>query len=219
MSKRIMLIGGMPTAGKSTLAEKLSEHLGLPWISTDQIGIAMRAVATRETNPELFTWEDYGGFQYLNEFTADEIADNEFAKGESVWPGVRQLILEDHTWNDGFIVEGDDILPHLVARDCSNSSNIRAVFIGDLDSERVRNVVLTRNFVADDASAYPDEAKEKEVDWVLNYGEKLKSQVLQYKMPWIEAEKNERDLAKVLTALVGPDGLARVQAEKGRFLS
>jgi 2-phosphoglycerate kinase len=201
MTKQIILVGGMPTAGKSTIAENLSRHLNLPWISTDQIGQIMRAVATREKHPKLFTWEDYDGFQYLNNYTADEIADNEFAKAEAVWPGIRKLIKEDYTWNNGFIIEGCDIQPHLVAQDFNDASNVKPVFIGDHDIERVRNVVFTRNFVWDDASAYPDAVKEKEVEWVLNFSEKLKNQVLKYKMPWVEIEKNEQDLVKVLTAL------------------
>jgi 2-phosphoglycerate kinase len=201
MTKQIILVGGMPTAGKSTMAENLSRHLTLPWISTDQIGIIMREVATREKYPKLFTWEDYNGVQYLNEFTADEIADREFAKGEAVWLGVRKLIKEDAFWNNGFIIEGDDILPHLLAQDFPDSSNIKAVFIGDRDIERIRNVVFTRKFLGDDADAYPDYVKEKEVEWVLNFNEKLKSQVLKYQMPWVEVEKNEHDLTKVLIAL------------------
>jgi 2-phosphoglycerate kinase len=200
MTKQIILIGGMPTAGKSTVAENLSKHLNLPWISSDQIGMIMRAVAAREKHPTLFTWEDYGGFQYLHKFTADQIADNEFAKGEAVWPGVRKLIKEDYTWNNGFIIEGDDILPHQVAQDFADSSDVKAVFIGDHDIERIRNVVSTRN-LWDDANAYPDYVKEKEVEWVINFSEKLKSQVLKYKMPWVEVEKNKYDLVKVLTAL------------------
>lgn len=201
MTKQIILVGGMPTAGKSTIAENLSKHLNLPWISTDQIGIMMRAVATRENYPTLFTWEDYDGFGYLSKFTADEIADNELALSDAVWLGVRKFIKEDFAWNNGFIIEGDVILPRLVAQDFSDASNVKTAFIGDLDSERVRNVVFTRNFVGDDASAYSDDVKEKEVEWILNYGEKLKSQVLEYKMPWVEVGKNEQDLAKVLTAL------------------
>ncbi|HMS25286.1 MAG TPA: hypothetical protein PKB15_06355 [Acidimicrobiia bacterium] len=201
MSKQILLIGGMPTAGKSTIAEKLSNHLNLPWVSTDQIGAILRAVATREKYPKLFTWEDYDGFQYLNEYPADELADREFAKSEAVWLGVRKFIKEDYTWNDGFIIEGDDILPHLVAQDFSDVSNVKAVFIGDDDIERVRNVVFTRNFVGDDVSTYSDDVKEKEVEWILNYGKKLKNQVLKYTMPWVEVDKSEHDLEKVLTAL------------------
>src|SRR5471030_1610776 len=131
MTKQIILVGGMPTAGKSTIAKNLSKQLNLPWISTDQIGIISRAVATREEYPKLFTWEDYDGFRYLNQFTADEITDNEFAKSESIWLGVRKLIKEDYTWNNGFIIEGDDILPRLVAKDFSDASNVKSVFTGD----------------------------------------------------------------------------------------
>jgi 2-phosphoglycerate kinase len=187
--KQIILIGGMPTAGKSTMAENLSAHLNLPWISTDQVGIIMRAVATRGEHPKLFTWEDYGGAEFLNKFTADEIAGRELAKAEANWLGVRKLIKEDYTWNNGFVIEGCDILPHLVARDFSDSNNIRVVFIADTDVERIRNVMISRD------------CSEKQVEWVAKFSEKLKSRVLQHKMPWVEVEKNEHDLTKVLTAL------------------
>src|ERR1700757_3817373 len=100
MTKQIILLGGMPTAGKSTMAENLSKHLNLPWISTDQIGKIMRAVASREKYPKLFTWEDYDGVQFLNKYTADEIADDQFAAGEETWLGVRKLIKGDDTWSN-----------------------------------------------------------------------------------------------------------------------
>lgn len=201
MTKQIILIGGMPTAGKSTIAKSLSKHLNLPWISTDQIGTIMRAVASKEKYPKLFTWDDYNGVQFLNDLTADEIADNEFANGEANWLGVRKLIKEDYTWNDGFIIEGTHILPHLVAKDFSDSSNVKAVFIGDHDVERVRRVVSTRNVLVFNTAAYTDSLQEKDIEWVLNFSKKLKSQTLKYKMPWVEVEKNEHDLVKVLSAL------------------
>ena len=191
----------MPTAGKSTLAKKLSQHLNLPWISTDQIGMIMRSVANREKHPKLFTWENYNGVQFLNKFTADEIADNEFASGEATWLGIRKLITEDDTWSNGFIVEGANILPHLVAKDFSDASNVKAIFIGDHDVERVRKVVYTRNALLFNTPDYTDPLKEKDVEWALNFSQKLKSQVFEYKMPWVEVEKNEHDLAKVLAAL------------------
>jgi 2-phosphoglycerate kinase len=192
MSKQIILIGGMPTAGKSTLAENLSIHLNLPWISTDQVGQIMRGVANREQYPALFTWEDYSRAKSLDELTADEIADNEFANGEANWLGVRKLIKEDYSWNDGFIIEGTHILPHLVAQDFADSSNVNAIFIGDHDAERIRNVVLIRDVPWD---------KEKEVEWVLKFSEKLKTEVEKHGFAWVEIEKNNNDLQKVLKAL------------------
>ena len=201
MTKQIILLGGMPTAGKSTIAENLSKHLNLPWISTDQIGIIMRGVASREKYPELFTWEDYDGVQFLNEYTAEEIADKEFAKGEAVWLGVQKLIKGDDFWNKGFVIEGDDILPYLVAQDFPDSSNIKAVFIGDNNIERIRKVVSTRNAVWYNTAAFTDALQEKDVEWVLNFSEKLKSETEKHGFVWVEVEKNTQDLAKVLKAL------------------
>ena len=201
MDKQIILIGGMPTAGKSTIALRLSNHLGLPWISTDQIGTVMRAVAPRASHPDLFTWHDRDDFKYLDEATGDEIADDEFAKGAAVWPGVRKLIDEDHTWPDGFIIEGDDVLPHLVSRDLSDAPDVTAIFIGDSDIEHVRRVVFARNFAGDDARGSPEEVKEREVRWIVAYGERLKTEARDHRMPWVEVQKDERDLARVLAAL------------------
>ncbi len=190
--KQVILVGGMPTAGKSTLAQNLSRHLNLPWLSTDQIGIVMRAVAPRETHPELFRWEDYAADPSVGELTADEIADNEFAKGGANWLGVRTLIQEDYTWNDGAVIEGVDVLPHLVAQDFPDSDVVRPVFVGDHDRSRIRAAVQGRDVFWDE---------DKEVEWALRFSEKLRAEVERYGFAWVDLEKNDRDLAKVLGAL------------------
>ena len=182
------------------MAENLSKHLSLPWISTDQIGLIMRAIAARESYPSLFTWEEYGA-RYLDELSAEEIAAREMAKAEVNWLGVRKLIREDFTWNKGFIIEGDDILPHLVARDFPASSGLKALFIGDHHPERILGVVRARAAARDETSAAPDSWLARELAWVLNFGEKLKSEAAQYGFPWVAVEKNEHDLAKLLLAL------------------
>ncbi len=191
---RVILVGGMPTAGKSTLAATLSDHLNLPWISTDQIGIVLRAVASRETHPDLFRWEDYREQQSFRGLTADRIVANELAKSEDSWLGVRKLIQEDYTWDDGAVIEGVDILPHRVARDFPDSDVVRAVFIGDEDPGRVRAAVRER-----DAFTFWDE--EKEVEWVLKFGQRVRSEAEQYGFPWVNVEKNDRDVGKVLGVL------------------
>ncbi len=154
----------------------------------------MRVVAARGEQPELFTWEDYSGLEYLDRLTSDQIAENEFAKAEAVWPGVAALIRDDYTWNDGFIVEGDDILPRLVARDFAESDEVKAVFLGDHDAERVRAVVAARH---GSAGAPAD----KEVEWILAFGERVKAEAAAHQMPWVDVSKDEGDLDKVLAAL------------------
>ena len=80
----LVLLGPTGT-GKSTIALRLSKHLGLPWISTDQIGTVMRAVASRASHHDLFTWHDRDDFKYLDEETAGEIAALDLRTGEPGW--------------------------------------------------------------------------------------------------------------------------------------
>lgn len=152
----------------------------------------MRAVATRATHPKLFTWEDYSEDPSVGELTADAVANNEFAKAETSWLGVRKLIQEDYTWNEGCVIEGDDILPHLVARDFLGSNVVKAVFVGDSDADRIRTTVLARGGLWD---------VEKEVEWVLKFSERVRSEAERHGFAWVDLEKNDRDVVQVLGAL------------------
>jgi len=140
----IYLIGGAPTVGKSTIAAALARHYGLPWISTDQIRDIMRTVADRGDYPKLFTPEHYDAERFLTEFSAEEIARMELEQGEEVWPAIKQFIEDDYTWKQGFVMEGVNILPHLVARDFARAEQVRAVFLVDENEDRMREVIFNR---------------------------------------------------------------------------
>jgi len=200
MTKNIILIGGAPTTGKSTMAQKVSEHLGLPWISTDQIREIMREVASRDALPKLFTPEGYDVERFLTEFSVEEIVSMEIEQGEAVWSGVKKLINDDYTWTEGFIVEGVNILPQLVAQDYKDSEYIKTIFLVDEDVGRIRDVVFNRG-LADDADKYSDDVKEKEVEWVLLFSQMLKTEAGKHNYKCVEVKKQEEDLQAVLSAL------------------
>lgn len=104
MERRIILIGGAPTSGKSTVAKALSARLGLPWISTDQLRSVMRAMTTTELIPALFNVTD-DPVEFLTRYSAEEIARMEWAQGEAAWPGIRAFVRSSYDWESGFIVE------------------------------------------------------------------------------------------------------------------
>lgn len=199
-SKTIILIGGAPTTGKSTMAAQLSRQLQIPWMSTDQIRDIMRLVARREDYSALFTPEGYGAERFLTEFSAEQIADMELAQGEAVWPGIKAFIEDNYTWKDGFILEGVNILPHLIKRDFAESKHIKTVFLIDEDADRIRHVVFTRG-LWDDAQLYADDVKEKEVAWVLDFSRKITSEAQRCGYPCVEVSKKADDLPAVIKAL------------------
>ena len=196
----IILIGGAPTTGKSTTASLLAKHLNLPWISTDQIRETMRLVARREDHPTLFNPEGYDAQKFLTEFSAGEIADREMEQGEAVWSGIKKFIEDDYSWKEGFVMEGVHILPHLVAQDFANNKEVKVVFLVDENEDRTKDVVYTRG-LWDDAKEYADELKPKEIEWVLDFSRKLKTEAEKFGYPTVVVEKKDTDLQAILTAL------------------
>jgi 2-phosphoglycerate kinase len=199
-TKKIILIGGSPTAGKSTITKQLSKYLGIPWISTDQIRDLMRTTVNENDFPVLFHTKDHTAESYLKKYSVEEIVDEEKAEAEAVWVGVKWFIENDYTWEDGFIIEGVGILPHLVARDFKKKTEIKSVFLVDEDSARIRDVVFNRGLWAD-ASTYSDEVKEKEVEWVMLFGHNLKAETEKYDYPLISICKQKEDFQALLKVL------------------
>jgi 2-phosphoglycerate kinase len=198
--KRIILIGGPPTTGKSTLAERVGQHFSIPWISTDQIRKIMRKVANRGEHPKLFNPAGYSIERFLTEFSTEQIFQIELEQAEAVWTVAQAFIKEDWTWTNGFVVEGVHVLPHLVARDFKDDAKVRAVFIADEDGERMRRVIYSRG-LSGDAKAYSDEVKEKEVEVVRMFSNRLKAEAARFGFPLVEVSKGENDFAAVLEAI------------------
>ncbi|OGI41587.1 MAG: hypothetical protein A2593_04890 [Candidatus Moranbacteria bacterium RIFOXYD1_FULL_44_9] len=194
MSK-VILIGGSPTAGKSYTARKLAEDLKLPWISTDTIREQMRWIVRKEDYPDLFMHGDPSvshtdkAVEFLTHNTAEEIVEHQNKESEDVWKGVRGIIEADYVWED-FIVEGVAILPKLVANQewKVKKDKITAIFLIDEDKERVRNTIFTRG-LWDEAEKYPDDVKEKEVEWVFSFNNYIKKEAKKYSMPVFNVDR------------------------------
>lgn len=202
MSKKsIVLIGGPPTAGKSELARQLAARLCLPWISSDQIRNTMRLTARREDYPDLFNPSGFDDAeQFFSHFSAKQIAAIEIGQAKAAWLGIRHFIEYDYTWTDGFILEGVNVLPSLVAQDFRNDPRVKAVFIVDRDETRLRRVIFERGLWGD-ADTYSDELKEHEVRWVQLFSSHIEREAAEHRYPVVEVNKDDQDTANVLQAI------------------
>lgn len=199
--KKRVFIGGAPTTGKSTMAQLIAKHFDLPWISTDQIRTIMRSVANRKDIPHLFNPEGFETAEtFLSTFTPQQIADLEFEQSEATWIGIQAFVENEYTWRNGYVMEGVNILPHLVARDFGEKKHIYPVFLVDEDADRIRDVVFNRGLWGD-ADSYSHEFKEKEVEWVLLFSHRLKRDAAKYDYPCVEVSKRNDDIHAVLSAL------------------
>ena len=199
MNRQIILIGGAPTTGKSTVARALAKKLDLPWLSADQIRDAMRVVAAKRDYPDLFN-AGLDAEKFLTRFTAEEIVDKEIAQSKAAWLGVKAFIEHDYTWPEGFIIEGVNILPQLVAADFGANTQVQAIFLVDHNQDRMRKVIYERGLWGD-AHTYPDTVKEKEVEWSTLFGKRLEAEAKKHGYPYIEVHKSDEDTDRVLAVL------------------
>lgn len=199
-SRNIYLIGGAPTTGKSTVAQHVASHFYIPWISSDQIRDIMRVTATKDIWPGLFNASEYTAERFLTELSMEEIIRLEIEQGEEAWLGVKYMIESDYTWEDGFVVEGVNVLPHLVNRDFADKSHVKAVFLTIGNEDHIRDTVFNRGLWSD-ANTYPDAVKEKEVEWVVGYNEYIKKESNKYGYPVFETKRQKEDIAAILQLL------------------
>ena len=203
--KRIVLMGGSPTVGKSYAARKIAEELKLPWISTDTIREQMRKIVRKEDYPSLFLHAETTpemGVDFLTNNTPKEITRVVNQESEDVWKGIEALIETDYVWGS-YIIEGIAILPKLASGLVKKNNSVKALFLIDEDLERVRKTIFERG-LWDSADKYPDSVKEKEVEWVSEFNNYIKKEAGKYGLPVVDVG-NRIDYLKEIKKLINSD--------------
>lgn len=108
----IYFIGGAPRAGKSILAQQVSAHLRVGWVSTDLLMTLLRA-------------KHVAGIK--SEWNADPEA--VAAAAEWFYPCLERFVWGANSLADGYVIEGVDFLPEHIMR-LSAQYPQRSVFLG-----------------------------------------------------------------------------------------
>lgn len=147
----------------------------------------MRRIVRKEDYPALFHHSEptaEKAIKFLTHNTAEEIIQHQNKESMEVWKGVKALVEGDYVWGS-FIVEGVAILPDLAAELMNGNKKVRAIFLIDEDINRIREVIFTRG-LWNDADKYPDDIKEKEIEWVLAFNNFIKQEAGKYNLPIVQ---------------------------------
>lgn len=162
---KVLLIGGCSATGKSYLARQLAEKYKTTVTEVDDIRIALQQKIKPSESPNLFFFLE--NHNYLNDFPIGILLSKLENVGEEVWPSLNGLIEKHIMCNEPIILEGDGILPRLLAT--RNQEKIKSIFIYD-DKENIKKKELVRQ------RGGPNSNIDKQVDFAYQYGQVIKQQ-------------------------------------------
>ncbi len=142
---RVLLFGGSSGIGKSAVALRLGQRLGLPWLQVDDFRLALlRSGVPFPDADAVATFDGAGGL---------------LAHGELLAPAI-EVVIENHVdQQHPVILEGDAILPSLFERPSvrrnADSGWLRAVFLYEPEASVIQENMQARGrTLADTAHAH-----------------------------------------------------------------
>jgi 2-phosphoglycerate kinase len=127
---KVILIGGAPLSGKTTVARKLAAKLGYACLSTDDLGQAVRALTTPESHPNLHPMAGYDYREYYVCHSLEELMRHSQKQHQALRPAIEALVRAHAAWGQPIVIEGWSLDPEWVSR--LELPNVKSVwFIAD----------------------------------------------------------------------------------------
>jgi len=199
----VLLIGGPSGAGKSIVARQIGLHLDFPWLEVDDLRLAFQAsnVTLPKKTEDLYLFTEKT--PDIWQLSPARICDALISVGEVMAPAI-EVVVANHCDNAGpILVEGDGILPSLIARPLMNqyltSGQARMVFLVEPDEQALyTNMVARGRGVAERAEI--EMRTEARAKWL--YGRWLIEEAQRYNIPVLTPRPWETLVERIMQIFV-----------------
>jgi 2-phosphoglycerate kinase len=111
----VIVIGGAPFSGKTTLAKRLAAPRGYALVAIDDLGTAVRAVTTAQSHPVLHPMAGWDYCAYYLAHTPATLIHHSMREHDALWPAIVAVIDAHLQWAGPVILEGWQLDPARVA--------------------------------------------------------------------------------------------------------
>ena len=195
---KVLLIGGPSGVGKTLVARQLGLRFGVPWLQVDDLRLSLiwSRVVLPEHNEALYFFQNNEAWKG----TPQQFRDALIAMGNVMSPSI-EVVVESHVdTNASVIVEGDAILPSLIARPSLQSylKDFQIVIIIEPDEEKLLENMLVRGRGVD-AFTCQEQQTEAHAKWL--YGQWLTEEARRYQVPVITSRPWETLVERIVDAI------------------
>ena len=136
----VLLIGGASGTGKTSVSYRLAQHFGIGITEVDDLTVLLKRLTTPEQQPILHYWDTHSEAM---EWTAEQIVELTISVVQLMAPGIEAVIANHLESRTALVLEGDYLLPSLVAQrefsGIANKGAVRGVYLYEDEAQIVAN--------------------------------------------------------------------------------
>lgn len=111
----VLLIGGPPGAGKTTLGRSIAAATGATSVTGDVLATAIRAVTSPESHPAFFRMVGGGHTSYFTDSSPETLINDSRVLADAMWPAVERVVRSHLAERESMVLDWWLLSPQHVA--------------------------------------------------------------------------------------------------------